>query len=292
MLIDENVIQNKIYTIRGLQVMLDRDLADLYGVETKRLNEQVKRNVQRFPEEFMFQLTKQELEDWKSQNATSNKELLGLRKLPNVFTEQGVSMLSAVLKSETAIQVSIEIIKSFVKMKRFINNNATLFEQIDYLESIQRKHILETDKKFNQIFNALDSNPIGSTKQGIFFNGQIFDAYVFVADLIKSATKSIVLIDNYIDESVLVILSKRIPNIPAKIYTKNINKALLLDLEKHNQQYPPIKIIPFQESHDRFLIIDDVIYHIGASIKDLGKKWFAFSRLDKTSISFTGKLPE
>lgn len=292
MLVDKNVIQNKIYTIRGVQVMLDRDLADLYGVETKRLNEQVKRNVQRFPEEFMFQLTKKELEDWKSQNATSNKELLGLRKLPNVFTEQGVSMLSAVLKSETAIQVSIEIIKSFVKMKRFINNNASLFEQIDYLESIQRKHILETDKKFNQIFNALDSNPIGNTKQGVFYNGQIFDAYVFVVDLIKSATKSIVLIDNYIDESVLVILSKRMPNIPAKIYTKNASKSLLLDLEKHNQQYPPIKIILFQESHDRFLIIDDVIYHIGASIKDLGKKWFAFSRLDKTSISFTEKLPE
>ncbi|GAB6069484.1 hypothetical protein JCM30760_05810 [Thiomicrorhabdus hydrogeniphila] len=292
MLVDKNVIQNKIYTIRGVQVMLDRDLADLYGVETKRLNEQVKRNVQRFPEEFMFQLTKKELEDWKSQNATSNKELLGLRKLPNVFTEQGVSMLSAALKSETAIQVSIEIIKSFVKMKRFINNNASLFEQIDYLESIQRKHILETDKKFNQIFNALDSSPIGNTKQGVFFNGQIFDAYVFVVDLIKSATKSIVLIDNYIDESVLVILSKRMPNIPAKIYTKNANKSLLLDLEKHNQQYPPIKIILFQESHDRFLIIDDVIYHIGASIKDLGKKWFAFSRLDKTSISFTEKLPE
>jgi len=284
--IDNINIQDKIYTIRDMQVMLDRDLAELYGVETRRLNEQVKRNIERFPKEFMFQLAKNELDNWKSQFATSNKEFIGLRKMPYVFTEQGVSMLSAVIKSKVAIETSIMIINSFVQMRKFISNNALIF---DKFEQIGQK-ILKHDEKFDKIFKAIESKDI-KPKQGIFFDGQIFDAYIFINDIIKSAKKSIILIDNYIDESTLTILSKRDKNCKATIYTKNITKQIRLDIEKHNKQYPKIDIKKFDLSHDRFLIIDDnEVYHIGASLKDLGKKWFAFSRMDIESFEIMERL--
>ena len=284
--IDNINIQDKIYTIRDMQVMLDRDLAELYGVETRRLNEQVKRNIERFPKEFMFQLTKNELDNWKSQFATSNKEFIGLRKMPYVFTEQGVSMLSAVIKSKVAIETSIMIINSFVQMRKFISNNALIF---DKFEQIGQK-ILKHDEKFDKIFKAIESKDI-KPKQGIFFDGQIFDAYIFINDIIKSAKKSIILIDNYIDESTLTILSKRDKNCKATIYTKNITKQIRLDIEKHNKQYPKIDIKKFDLSHDRFLIIDDnEVYHIGASLKDLGKKWFAFSKMDIESFEIMERL--
>jgi hypothetical protein len=192
-----SAIETKIFTLRGVQVMIDRDLAELYGVETRRLNEQVKRNSERFPKEFMFQMTKEELEDWKSQFATSNRETIGLRKLPFVFTEQGVSMLSAVLKSDTAIQTSINIINTFVHMRRFIQNNANIFSRLDTLETKQLQHKLETDAKFDQIFDAIESKTL-TPKQHLFYYGQIFDAHLFVSDLIKSANTSLILIDNYI----------------------------------------------------------------------------------------------
>lgn len=283
-------IENRIFTIRGLQVMLDAHLAELYNVETKRLNEQVKRNSERFPESFMFQLTKQEWDFLQSQNAATtsgsvlrsqnatleNKRGRHSKYLPYVFTEQGVAMLSAVLRSDIAVQVSIQIMQAFVNMRKFLLNNASVFQRLERIELKQ----IQTDEKFEKIFKALES---GQTKpdMGIFFDGQVFDAYTFAADLIKTATQSIVLIDNYIDESVLTLLSKRKEGVSANIYIKEINKALQLDLKKHHAQYAPIEVKTFTNSHDRFLIIDKKeLYHIGASLKDLGKKWFAFSRMD------------
>jgi len=283
-------MQNKIYTIRDVQVMVDRDLAELYGVETKRLNEQVKRNIERFPQEFMFQMTTKELENWKSQFATSNKEIMGLRKLPFVFTEQGVSMLSSVLKSDTAIQTSINIIKSFVSMRKFLQNNASIFQKIESIEKRQISYEIKNDTKVDSILNAIEEKGIPQ-KQHIFYNGQIFDAYLFVSDIIKSAKTSIKLLDNYIDESTLVLFTKRDTKVNVKIYTKMISKQLQLDLQKHNAQYPSIEVEAFDLSHDRFLIIDDMdVYHFGASLKDLGKKWFAVSKMDIDSFELIGKL--
>lgn len=288
--IDHQLVQSKIHTIRNTQVMLDRDLAQLYGVETRRLNEQVKRNITRFPESFMFQMTKQELQNWVSQNATSNREVMGLRKQPLVFTEQGVAMLSAVLKSETAVQVSIQIIEAFVQMKRFVNANAYLLERVKQLEFGHQQLANTTEKNFEQVFAALESKTI-TKEQGIFFNGQIFDAYVFVTDLIKSAKQNIIVIDNYLDESVLLMLTRRQPNVKAELYGKNTNQQFALDLQKHNQQYPNIEYYPFSDAHDRFIIIDNQdIYHLGASLKDLGKKWFAFSKMQKETLSIIEKL--
>ena len=288
--IDNQTIQDKIYTIRNVQVMVDRDLALLYGVETRRLNEQVKRNIERFPEEFMFQMTNDELENWKSQIATSNKEIMGLRKLPFVFTEQGVSMLSSVLKSQTAVQTSIQIIKSFVGMRKFLQNNASLFTRIESIEKRQISYEIKNDTKVDAILNAIEEKGTPQ-KQHIFYDGQIFDAYFFVSDIIKSAKSSIKLIDNYIDESTLVLFTKRDAKVDMNIYTKAISKQLQLDLKKHNAQYPKIDIEIFDLSHDRFLIIDEKdIYHFGASLKDLGKKWFAVSKMDINSFELLGKL--
>jgi len=247
-IISEEQITNRIYTIRGKQVMLDSDLAKLYEVSTSRLNEQVKRNIERFPEDFMFKLTEKEWEILKSQNATSSWG--GRRKLPNVFTEQGISTLSGVLHSKTAIQVNIAIMRAFVGMRKFLMANANLFQRLDRLEYKQ----LETDHKVEKIINALENETI-KPKQGIFYDGQIFDAYKFVTTLIKGANKSIVLIDNYIDETVLTLFSKN-QKVEITIYTKNINKQLKLDLEKYNAQYKPIKIKTFRKAHDRFLIIE------------------------------------
>lgn len=270
--------------------MVDRDLASLYGVETRRLNEQVKRNIERFPEEFMFQMTSEELENWKSQIATSNKEIMGLRKLPFVFTEQGVSMLSAVLKSQTAVQTSIQIIKSFVNMRRFLQNNASLFNRLETIEKRQITYEIQNDTKVDAILNAIEEKGTPQ-KQHIFYDGQIFDAYLFVSDLIKSAKNSIKLIDNYVDESILVLFTKRVLHVKVVIYTKTISKQLELDLQKHNAQYPKIEIEKFELSHDRFLIIDDgEVYHFGASLKDLGKKWFAVSKMDVDSFEMMGRL--
>jgi hypothetical protein len=278
-------IQNHIFTIRGLQVMLDRDLAIIYGVKSIRLREQVKRNIRRFPSDFMFQLNENEIDIMVSQNAIPSRKHLGGTS-PWVFTEQGVANLSSVLNSEQAIEANINIMRAFVEMRKFILNNAHLFQRI---ESVEQKQI-DTDKRIDQILNALD---VGASKpkQGIFYEGQIFDAYLFVSELIKSAKHSLVLIDNYIDESVLTLLTKRDDNVSAIIYTKKINKQQQLDLDKHNEQYPPIQILEFKQSHDRFLIIDNTdIYHFGASLKDLGKKWFAFSKFEKGAVEMLGRI--
>ena len=287
---DSTFIQRKIYTIRDVQVMLDRDLAAFYGVETKVLNQAVKRNIERFPQEFMFQLTKEELKNWKSQIVTSKREKMGLRKLPYVFTEQGVAMLSGILKSKTAVKMSIQIINAFVAMRRFIINNAQIFQRIDTVEKRQLKYEMTTDEKFEKVFNALQKDKL-DPKQGIFFDGQIFDAHKFVSDLIRKAEKSIVLIDNYIDDTVLDLFAKRKKNVTVTIYTANISKSLMTDIKKFNAQYPTIEMKEFKNSHDRFMIIDDEdVYHFGASLKDLGKKWFAFSKFDKAAVKLLEKL--
>ncbi|KAB1065077.1 ORF6N domain-containing protein [Salibacter halophilus] len=272
-------IQDRIFTIRGMQVMIDSDLAEMYQVELKRLNEQVKRNEDRFPEHFRFQLTAEEYDSLKSQIATSSGHG-GRRYLPYVFTEQGVSMLSAVLRSKTAIQVSIQIMDAFVQMRKFISQNAGLFQRLDGLEEKQLHFQLATDQRFEEVFKALESgNKLPN--QGIFFNGQMYDAYAFTAELIRKANTSIILIDNYVDDTVLTLLSKRSEGVSATIYTKSIPKQLQLDLKKHNSQYPEIKVVKFTEAHDRFLILDEKEgYHFGASLKDLGKKWFAFSKME------------
>ena len=284
-------IENLILNIRGKQVMLDRDLARLYGVETKRLNEAVKRNIERFPEDFMFQLNKEEFENWKSQivtsnwmsqNATSNSVIMGARKLPYAFTENGIAMLSGLLNSQTAIRVNIEIMRAFVAMRHTLLSNNQLFSRIENIEHNQLLMIQwkdKTDSQINTLFQTLAKHE--PPTEGVFHNGQIFDAYKFATDLIKSAKKSLVLIDNYVDESVLLMLSKRKQGVTAKIYTSQITQQLRLDLQRHNTQYPPINIVKHTTSHDRFLIIDDTeVYHIGASLKDLGKKLFAFSKLN------------
>jgi hypothetical protein len=274
-------IENLILNIRGKQVMLDRDLARLYGVETKRLNEAVKRNIERFPERFMFQLTNEEFVELVA-NCDRFSSLKHSTSFPFAFTEQGVSMLSAVLKSNIAISTSIMIMDAFVAMRHSLISNSQLFNRIENLEHhqllvMQRQD--NTDAKIETLFNALAKHEL--PVEGVFHNGQIFDAYKFATDLIKSANKSLVLIDNYIDESVLLMLSKRKPGVSADIYTYPISQTLRQDLQKHNRQYSPINIHNHTTSHDRFLIIDDKeVYHIGASLKDLGKKLFAFSKLN------------
>ncbi len=272
-----------------MQVILDRDLAQLYGVETRVLNQAVKRNAERFPSDFMFRLTKRELEDWMSQIVISNKEIMGLRKLPFAFTEQGVSMLAGILKSDKAIEINIKIMRAFVSMRKFLSQNAQIFTRLDNVERKQIEHQLQTDKNFTQIFRALDDKSL-KPKQGIFFDGQIFDAYKFVCDLLSTATSDITLIDNYIDENTLMLFAK-CQNIKIEIYTKKIDKKLQLDLQKYNSQYSPIQLKIFRNAHDRFLIIDKKeIYHFGASLKDLGKKWFAFSRFQLGAVEILQKL--
>jgi len=252
----------------------------------KRLNEQVKRNKERFPDEFMFQLNREEWNNLKSQIATSRWG--GKRKLPYVFTEQGVAILSAVLHSDTAIKVSIKIMQAFIEMKRFIAGNVALFQRIENVELKQ----FETDKKLDEVFKALENKNI-SLKQGVFFEGEVYDAYAFVSDLIRSANKFLILIDNYIDDTVLTMFIKRNVGVNFTILTRRISKQLQLDVEKHNQQYPEVKLMVFNEAHDRFLIIDGKeIYHFGASLKDLAKRWFAFSKLDNSSVKIMDRLKE
>ena len=276
-----NHIENLILDIRGQQVMLDRDLANLYGVDTKVLNQAVKRNIERFPVRFRFQLS-----DLERDKLVTNCDRLQMLKHSNVnpfvFTEQGVAMLSTVLRSKTAINVSIQIMDAFTAMRQFIASNAQIFQRLDVMEQNQLAivaHQTETDHKLEEVFRRLDSGNV-QPHQGIFYDGQIFDAYTFINDRIREATTRIILIDNYIDDSVLTILSKRADKVTATIYTKKPTAQLQLDIQKHNAQYPPISVVEFDRSHDRFLCIDETVYHLGASIKDLGKKWFAFNRME------------
>ncbi len=269
-------IKNLIYTIRGKQVILDSDLASLYQVETKNLNRAVKRNIERFPLSFCFQTTEEEIENLRFQFGTSSLNYGGRRYLPYAFSEMGVAMASTILRSDIAIKISVEIMEAFIEMRKILISNASLFQRLDKVELKQ----LESDQKFEEIFKALESDKLHSDKS-IFYNGQIFDAYTFVSDIIRNAKSSIILLDNYVDDTVLTILGKRDSSVTATIYTKSISSQLRLDLQRYNSQYPSIDIHTFAQAHDRFLIIDGTeLYHVGASFKDLGKKWFAFSRMD------------
>ena len=264
-------IKSKIYTIRGKQVMLDRDLAELYGVETRVINQQVKRNIERFDDDFMFQLTIDEFEILKSQIVISSWG--GVRKLPYAFTEQGVYMLATVLKSKTAIEVTKQIMRTFTKMREFLTNNTLFLERFERIETRLSIH----DEKINQLFNALQTKK--PQIQGVFHNGQIYDAYAFINELFKKAKKEIILVDNYCDDSVLTLFSKY-KNLKYTIITKNISKQFKLDIEKYNSQYNNLNIRISNKFHDRFLIFDNEAYHLGASLKDLGKKVFAFNQID------------
>ena len=281
-------IQGMIFTIRGLPVMIDRDLADMYGVENKRLNEQVKRNIERFPTTFRFQLTDAERDELVA-NCDRFASLKHAKTNPYAFTEQGVSMLSAVLHSATAVKVSIQIINAFVEMRRFILNNASVFARLDSMEKRQITFESKTAETFDNVFRALEAAE--PPKQGIFYNGQVHDAHAFVSNLIRTARASLILIDNYVDDTVLTLLSKRKKGVTAVIYTKDISKQLALDLQKHNEQYPPIDVRRFKDAHDRFLVLDErVVFHIGASLKDLGKKWFAFCKFETGAIDMLKRL--
>ena len=284
----------RIVTLRGVQVLLDSHLAELYAVETKALNRAVKRNTARFPESFCFQLTAEEWADsLRFQSGTLNNPARGQHRkyLPFAFTEQGVAMLSAVLHSDTAVEVSIRVINAFVEMRKLLVHQGHLLQKVERIEARQLQHITTSDQKFEQLFTALESHGASPPRQGIFFEGQIFDAYTFASDLVRQAKKSIVLVDNYVDDSVLLLLSKRRPVVAATIYTKKISAQLALDLQKHRSQYPAIEVKPIAGFHDRFLLLDGhSLYHLGASLKDLGKQCFAFSRLDSFAADLRHQL--
>lgn len=284
-------IENLIHVIRGQQVMIDSDLACLYGVETKRLKEQVRRNMNRFPEDFMFELTKEDC--LRSQIATLNAGRgQHLKYLPFAFTENGVAMLSSVLKSDTAIEVNIRIMRAFTSMRSFLTNNAHVFQRLETVEHHQlllQEHLSEHDRKFEEVLSRLDdkdSEPI----EGFFFEGQIFDAYSLISDLIRKATRRIILIDNYVDDRILKVLTKRGDGVAAIIYTDPRHSQISNDLRRHNAQYPRIEVRNCTNVHDRFLIIDDTVYFIGGSIKDLGKKIVAFSQMHQNPDSILTRL--
>ena len=293
---NEEII-NLIYTIRGKQVMLDSDVAMLYHYQTKRINEAVKRNKERFPENFCFQLTTEEIENIKmpnevlnfksennwSQFATSSKseniKHRGKKYLPYAFTEQGIAMLSGLLKNDIAVQVSINIMNAFVEMRKFLIQNGQIFERLTNIEY----KLLEHDKKFNEVFNQLQVEE--NIKQKIFFEGQIYDAYSLIIDIIKKANKKILIIDNYIDDSVLKMLTKKNNNVEVVILTSDKSNIQQIDIQKFNKEYPILKVAKTNKFHDRFIIIDnEEMYHLGASIKDLGKKCFGINKIEDVEI--------
>lgn len=298
-------IENLIYMIRGQQVMIDSDLAHLYNVETRALNQAVKRNIERFPEDFMFQLSKEETQNLESQDMVSNsksqnvilnpttvKQGQNIKYRPYAFTENGVAMLSSVLRSKTAIEVNIRIMRAFTAMRSFLMNNAHIFQRLETIEHHQllvQKHLSEHDKKIDEVLTLLndkDSEPI----EGFFFDGQIFDAYSLISDLVRMAHERIILIDNYVDDRVLKILTKRKECVTAIIYTDPRHSQITNDLRLHNAQYPKIEVRNCSNVHDRFLIIDSTVYFIGGSIKDLGKKIVAFSQMQQNPDSIITKI--
>ena len=275
-------IQSMIYTFRGSQVMLDSDLAMLYQVETKYLNRQRNRNAERFPEDFCFQLSKEEYEFLRCQNVTSKNEngSGGRRYLPYVFTEQGIAMLSSVLKSEVAAKASINIMRAFVEMRKFFISNNEMFARLDRVELKQ----LETDKKLEEVFDYIATTK--EVKQKIFFNGQIYDAFSLMVELVEKAGTELILIDNYVDINTLNILSKKKDGVNVLIVTSGNGNLTDKDIAKFNSQYPKLTVKISKDFHDRFLIIDrKEVYHIGASIKDAGKKSFGITKLEVEELT-------
>lgn len=277
LVIDSKTVQNLIYTIRGQQVMLDSDLAELYGYEVKRLNEQVKRNINRFPEDFMFQLKLEEADNLKSHFATSSWG--GKRKLPYAFTEQGIYMLATVLRGELAEQQSIYIMRAFREMRHFLANNKLMFERIKSIELKQLEYQKYSDEKFDEIFHYIAEHE--ESEQKIFFSGQIFDAFNLLASIIRQAEREIVLIDGYVDIDTLNILSKKKEGVKTIVYTLPSARITKKDVETFNAQYSELLVQRTTEFHDRFLILDrNIGYHIGASIKDAGKKCFGINKIE------------
>ena len=292
--LDANDIKRRIFTIRGKQVMLDSDLAELYGYEVKKLNQQVKRNMDRFPEDFMFRLQKEEIPNSsKSQivtlNESGNKRGSNVKKLPYAFTEQGIYMLSTVLRGELAVKQSIFIMRAFREMRHFIANNAALFDRISSVELRQLEYQKQTDKKFDQIFEYIGEHT--ETHQKLFFNGQIYDAFSLLTELIQKAEQEIILIDGYVDVGTLNILAKKQSGVAVTIYTFPKTKLTAQDVAAFNAQYPKLKVKHTNIFHDRFLILDSkTVYHIGASLKDAGKKCFAVSLLKDAKQELLKKL--
>ena len=282
--VEDMPIARQILVIRDKQVMLDRDLATLYGVETKRINEQVKRNKERFPEDFCFQIDKSEFKELVANCDRFNK-LKHSSSRSFAFTEQGIAMLSSVLKSETAIRVNIAIMRAFVAARQILMQNGGLVNRLSNMESKmleQDARLLGHDHKFDTIFEAMDRGELKS--KGLFYNNQEFDAYVFVCGLIKQAKRRIVLVDRYVDEKVLAMMLKRAEGVSATIYTYDKSKVFEVDLATYNAQYAdcPLKVLPSYGMHDRFLFVDDTAYHFGASLKDLGTNTFFFTKEDFT----------
>lgn len=285
MIIQTNEIGRLIYTIRGKQVMLDHDLAALYGYEVRALNQQVKRNIGRFPDDFMFQLTKEEIEIVKSQIVTSpysnfySGQEGGRRKPPYAFTEQGIYMLATVLKGEIADQQSIFIMRAFREMRHFVANNALLFEKISHIELKQLEYEKSTDERFDKVFQYIEDH--AESEQKIFFDGQIYDAFSLITSIIHKAQKEIILIDGYVDVDTLNILAKKNNGVDVKVYTYASAQLTNRDAANFNAQYPTLIVKKTQVFHDRFIILDGkTAYHIGASIKDAGKKCFGISLLE------------
>lgn len=294
-------IKKLIYTIRGKQVMIDSDVARLYHYKTKVLNLTVRRNIERFPEEFCFQLTENEFQTLRFQIGTSkqnesqnlrfqietsnqsseiNNNLRGGRRyLPYVFTEQGIAMLAGVLKNDIAVKVSLNIINSFIEMRKFIASNGQVFERLTNMEY----KLLEHDKKFDIVFDQLQQEE--NIKQKIFFEGQIYDAYSLIIDIIKKANRKITIIDNYIDDSILKMLAKKNKNVEVTILTSIKSDIQNIDIQKFNKEYPTLKVAKTDKFHDRFVLLDNTeMYHLGASIKDLGKKCFAISKVENEEM--------
>ena len=283
--LDANDIKRRIFTIRGKQVMLDSDLAELYQVETKNLNKASNRNVERFPEDFRFKLTKEEFENLRFQTGTSSESYGGRRYMPYVYTEQGISMLASVLRSKIAIQVSINIMRTFIEMRHFIANNAALFERISKVELKQ----LEADKKFDRLFEYV--NTCAETNQKLFFDGQIYDAFSLLIELIQKAEQEIILIDGYVDVSTLNVLAKKKSGVAVTIYTFPKTKLTAQDVAAFNAQYPQLDVKYTNIFHDRFLILDrKTVYHIGASLKDAGKKCFGITLMKDAGSELMKKL--
>ena len=296
-------IENLIHVIRGKQVMLDVDLARLYGVETKRLNEQVKRNIERFPEDFMFQLTREEAESSRSQFATLNEDgelsrsqfatLNGrghnIKHLPYAFTENGVAMLSTVLRSQQAININIQIMRAFNTMRHFIATNAQVFQRLEVIEHTQLSlvahqeelaaHQTSTDQKLEEVFHRLDEGA-ATPKEAIFYEGQFFEARVLLEQIIKTATKRVIIIDGYIDAATFEMLDVRAKGVTADIYSDSEYKTLR-DSHNASKGKQPVNTHKWSKSsHDRWVIIDDTLYHCGHSVKDLGKKLSAIMKMD------------
>ena len=285
MLVNQESLAEKIYIIRGQKVMLDFELAEIYGYETKAFNQQVKRNIEKFDEDFRFQLTKDEWEFLRSKILTSKSDegSGGRRYMPYAFTEQGIYMLATVLKGDAAEQQSIFIMRAFREMRHFIANNALLFEKVSHIELRQLEYEKNTDVRFDKVFRYIEDH--AETEQKIFFDGQIYDAFSLITSIVQRATREIILIDGYVDVDTLNILAKKNAGVDVKIYTYASAQLTNRDAANFNAQYPTLTVKRTQVFHDRFIILDgNKAYHIGASIKDAGKKCFGISLIEDSGV--------